>query len=93
MTDHVAVIRRLRWGAVNYTSLRYSPGLRMDWLCGNRTQEWPFRDLNCNWVGLRLRPRGVPPRKETSVTVKNREEWERSIDLQSVRTVPLHGFL
>eukprot|EP00884_Botryococcus_braunii_P008307 jgi/Botrbrau1/17478/Bobra.0054s0065.3 len=86
MTDHVAVIKRLRWGTMNYTSLRYSPGLRMDWLCGNRTQEWPYRDLNCNWVGLRLRPRGVPPRRENSVTVKNREEWERSIDLHSVCT-------
>jgi hypothetical protein len=85
MHDHVPIIKRLRWGTFGYANLRYTPGKRLDWLCGDRTTDWPFRELSCNWVGLRLRPRGVPPRKASTITQKNRDEWKLSIELNSVR--------
>ena len=45
------VLQRLRWEAVPFANLRYanSPGDRLDWECGNRTELEEFQKFDCDW--------------------------------------------
>ena len=166
LLDHVAVLRRLRWGEVPYANLRYRNGpnnnlkcalsslscmismqtpsslsqpsackaacrdpqtyahtcSRMEatfpdkphvttcavlwrlpaqnihiavtavlrcprrWKCRDQTDDERYQKFDCGWVGNRLRPGSLRPRKERLVTPLTRDEWVDSVELREVRS-------
>jgi hypothetical protein len=80
----VPVLRRLNWGSFPYASLRYAPGQRLQWVCGNRTNDPHWSHFSCDWVGMVVRPQGMAPRKEGEVTAGHEDEWLESVELSSV---------
>lgn len=83
LRDHVPVIRRLKWGSFPYANLRYAPGERLQWSCGKRTTSG-WKDISCNWVGLKTRPNGMAPLREDMISIRNKDEWQDSMELNSV---------
>eukprot|EP00884_Botryococcus_braunii_P008306 jgi/Botrbrau1/17477/Bobra.0054s0064.1 len=83
LQDHVPVIRRLKWGAFPFANLRYSPGERLQWSCGRRSRD-AWREMSCSWVGLKIRPRGMSPRTQNMISIRNADEWQDSTELHSV---------
>ena len=91
MKDHVPLLQRLRWGALPFANLRYSPGGRLDWECGNRTSSEEFRRFDCDWQGSHLRPRDLKPRKARELNVGNKDCWWDSVELREVQNTHPFG--
>ena len=89
LKDHVPLLQRLRWGELPFANLRYSPGSRLDWECGNRTGSEEFRRFDCDWQGSHLRPRDLKPRKARELTAGNKDCWWDSVELREVWHTPL----
>lgn len=51
MTDHVPLLRRLRWGVLPFANLRHrnGPSGRLAWQCGTRTTDPIFAAFSCDW--------------------------------------------
>jgi hypothetical protein len=82
--DHVPILRRLKWGSFGFANLRFAPGTRLEWACGNNTDDPNFKPFDCNWVGGVMNMTGMGPRKANVVNVMNKDEWGDSIELISV---------
>eukprot|EP00884_Botryococcus_braunii_P021084 jgi/Botrbrau1/765/Bobra.0181s0022.2 len=82
--DHVPILRRLKWGSFGFANLRFAPGTRLEWACGNNTDDPNFKPFDCNWVGGVMHMTGMAPRKANLVNVMNKDEWGDSIELISV---------
>ena len=81
------MLQRIRWGQLSYAPLRYknSPGDRLDWDCGTRTQHDFWKQFNCDWEGNAVRPGNVTLRSEKEVTVDSKDLIVDSIEMQLVR--------
>jgi hypothetical protein len=84
LRDKVPILRRLKWGSFPYANLRYAPGERLQWVCGNRTNDTYWSRLSCDWVGLVVRPQGMEPRKQGDVSAGHEDEWMESVELHAV---------
>ena len=59
-------------------------GDRLDWKCGNRTDDPIWKEFDCNWEGSLLRPGNISLRDEKDVNIVNKDVWLDSVELSQV---------
>jgi len=63
-------------------------GNRLDWKCGDRTEEELWKQFDCDWEGALLRPGNMSLREAKDVYEVNKDLWVDSMEISQVIPPP-----
>ena len=75
-------------GGVICPASQTSAGNRLDWKCGDRTEEELWKQFDCDWEGALLRPGNMSLREAKDVYEVNKDLWVDSMEISQVCTGP-----